>query len=727
MLGSADLLANAKLIIDSWLFESAYYLSQSGEEHSHSVRPIVHYLSFGRDEGWEPHPLSDTSYYLAQLGESIEDIHSLIHYIKGGAANQTDPHPLFDSKYYLSQAGDISASGLTPLGHFLSEGAARHLNPNPFFDVQFYCSQVPELKINGMNPLVHYLLIGAANRLDPGPHFQTSYYLEKNPKLLDEGINPLAHFLVSNREQGRSFRLFPFASGDASDSDLIEDRSGWVRSDVYERLRKIEPMLPAPGRLGILPALKTPTRAHAGRAYFDFSRTLVRPFSHLLLVPSISSGRMSEFLPDLRTLVDAFNPDAPLVVFSDGCTDELLSRIPSGVRFVVLDSLKPSLNEEEKLLLLCRLIVQARPHSVMNLGSNLGWKLFERFGKPLCTVTHLTAILQVKVSEDEKPLYEEALQSLNLCIDDVASVVIDSEQTRVQLIERFAFTDTQKSKFVVGFNPLVQSDILFFDSGNSIEGVEPIGLNGSDRIEYDISLVVNAHAEGRLLHPTVKSAVEAIHCAQQEGLNVELLIVLDNADEETICYCQNYLPSNARLLEVSNSDPGLSRNDAVLSAKGECIAFLDGDDLISRNWLVLAHKLIAGEKSEVILHPSVVVYFEESENYWCLRAQDEIEFPQATLFEHNLWPALSFARRSTYRKVPFRATRIELGLGFEDWLFNCDSVASGMVHKIVPQTLHCLRKKKGKISQLKRTIAVGCTIADSPLFAFPWERMSGKH
>lgn len=238
--------------------------------------------------------------------------------------------------------------------------------------------------------------------------------------------------------------------------------------------------------------------------------------------------------------------------------------------------------------------------------------------------------------------------------------------------------------------------------------------------QFDISLVLNAHAEGRFLHPTVKSALEAIACARDGSLSVELVVVLDSPDSATQEYCGKFLPAEARAIEVSVRDAGLARNIGVEIAEGRFITFLDGDDLLGRNWLLAAHRFISADERALILHPSLVVYFEGRNAVWRPVDQEDPEFSEAVLFEHNPWTANSFGRRSTYQEIPFRATDLENGFGYEDWLFNCDTIARGIMHKVVPNTLLCVRDKTRQPSVMKETIAARGIIADSDLFSLPW-------
>lgn len=609
----------AALAIDSGLFDSAFYIDRCSDSLPGSAIPVVHYLRWGRFNGVEPNPLFDSPYYRSQCASLADDADPLIHYIEAGSNSRINPHPLFDAQYYCSQL-DVSASGLTPLGHYLTFGT-RGANPNEYFDNQFYVQQVPEILELGINPLAHYLLTGARQGLDPGPRFHTRYYLERNPDIAGGDMNPLLHFLHFGRYEKRlHFAHFRSPEPPFSLSD-------------YERMRGLEPSIPAASALGSLEEVRTPLQANAGRAYFGLCELLTEPFSHLILTPSIISEQVV-------TSIQAAN--APLVLVTDGCGITNTESLPAGLRCVALNNLASELTEQEKILLLVRLILQARPTAITNADSITADKLYDNFGRQIAAAS--------------------ALQS----------------QTR----------------------PVHQD----------VPGSKP---------QFDISVVINAHREGQLLDATVKSALDAIALARAESLSVQLLIILDSPDAATRAYCTQFKPPNAQLIEVDFKDIGLARNAAIEAATGKYIAFLDGDDLFGRNWLVEAYRFITADTREILLHPSWNIHFQGHSIVWRLLDQEDPEFSKHILLEHNPWTALSFGCRSTYRKVPFRPTTMEKGFGFEDWLFNCDTVARGIVHKVVPRTFHCVRKRTEQHSLSDETLAANCIIADSDLFALP--------
>ena len=62
--------------------------------------------------------LFDSAFYLEQNPDvGRTDINPLRHYLTSGALEGRDPHPLFDTDWYLQQNPDLAASGVNPLVH----------------------------------------------------------------------------------------------------------------------------------------------------------------------------------------------------------------------------------------------------------------------------------------------------------------------------------------------------------------------------------------------------------------------------------------------------------------------------------------------------------------------------------------------------------------------------------------------------------------------------------
>jgi glycosyltransferase involved in cell wall biosynthesis len=224
------------------------------------------------------------------------------------------------------------------------------------------------------------------------------------------------------------------------------------------------------------------------------------------------------------------------------------------------------------------------------------------------------------------------------------------------------------------------------------------GRFGIEMPSFDITAIINLHAEGGLAVASIQSMLTAKSHAEANGISVEVLAVLDNPTDETRDVVKRLDLLDSRPITVSFADLGQSRNAGVTAADGEWIGFIDGDDLWSENWLSAAFELAQNSDAKTILHPQVNVYFDAVEQIFCHINMDDDDFDMFSLTTLNYWTSLAFAKKSTYLTVPYRETRLANQIGFEDWGWNLETIAMGYSHKCVPETLHAVRKRRGSLN-----------------------------
>ncbi len=240
---------------------------------------------------------------------------------------------------------------------------------------------------------------------------------------------------------------------------------------------------------------------------------------------------------------------------------------------------------------------------------------------------------------------------------------------------------------------------------------------------FAISLVITAHNEGLLAHRSVNSAISAIAYAALNNIEVELMAVLDNPSNATKAYFNDNQDLFNCVYEVDFKDTGPARNYAVKKALGEYIAFLDADDLISQNWLLDSYKFITqSQNANTILHPNYLLFFGMVEDIGSVFKLQEVidcnhkEYNSLNLIEHNYWSALCFTSKANLLAHPYKT--MTPGFGYEDWEFNIDTVAAGIKHHIVPDTIHFIRQKSdGSRSQASSIMFT--TILPNRLFELP--------
>jgi len=135
---------------------------------------------------------------------------------------------------------------------------------------------------------------------------------------------------------------------------------------------------------------------------------------------------------------------------------------------------------------------------------------------------------------------------------------------------------------------------------------------------------------------------------------------------------------------------------------------MDGDDLMSENWLLQGFRAAENLGPKIVLHPEMNYVFGNGPTYIYLhRDMDSPAFNREVLALQNYWTALSMAHRETYEKYPYEPNTMKDGWGYEDWGWNILTISDGIKHKTVPNTAHYIRKKKSG-SLLDVTLANNC-------------------
>ncbi|MBF0127509.1 MAG: glycosyltransferase family 2 protein, partial [Magnetococcales bacterium] len=225
----------------------------------------------------------------------------------------------------------------------------------------------------------------------------------------------------------------------------------------------------------------------------------------------------------------------------------------------------------------------------------------------------------------------------------------------------------------------------------------------------EVSVIVTFHNEKALARTTLTAIGRMRRDAADHGIVSELVAVLDCADPETraVVLAHPELSSQARAIEVSHRDPGLSRNAGVSNAAGAILVMLDGDNYYSSNWLERSFHYIRKWGNDVILHPATKMIFGD-DRYTIVRQHDQESdhYDPAGWLVHNFWDTCSAASRKIYERCPYQPTQVALtGFGYEDWHWNCETVASGYKHKVIDDAFMLYRRKKDGMCEQHNTLS----------------------
>lgn len=218
-----------------------------------------------------------------------------------------------------------------------------------------------------------------------------------------------------------------------------------------------------------------------------------------------------------------------------------------------------------------------------------------------------------------------------------------------------------------------------------------------------LSAIVTFHKEGLLAHTALRSYALSRAVAGKAGWHVQLVLVLDNADEATSNYVKGHgcLDGSECIVETNVADLALARNVGVAHSAGDYVCTLDGDDLISREYFVRHLAAAAQRDGRFILHPELVLSFGMYNAFNWQPDQQGPYFDPASMLSVNPWISAAFSTRQMFEEIPYVACYPSItGFGYEDWYWNCETIARGVVHGIAPHSAYFYRRKlAGSLNQ----------------------------
>jgi hypothetical protein len=224
----------------------------------------------------------------------------------------------------------------------------------------------------------------------------------------------------------------------------------------------------------------------------------------------------------------------------------------------------------------------------------------------------------------------------------------------------------------------------------------------------DITVTVNFHREGVFALSALASLNDLVGVARAAGFAVETQAILDRPDELTGHIIDVRGRWIDRVEEVSFGDLGLSRNAGTSLAHGRFLTFLDGDDLWGEQWLraAFAAATAPAVPPGVIWHPEHLYVFSEQDfdslpgpSLRLMQSSDTPGFNPMMLVFANVWSANVLAARELFLRFPYRAADRSRGVGIDDWSWNLETLWAGVHHRVVPGTVHLIRRKRESLDR----------------------------
>jgi len=209
----------------------------------------------------------------------------------------------------------------------------------------------------------------------------------------------------------------------------------------------------------------------------------------------------------------------------------------------------------------------------------------------------------------------------------------------------------------------------------------------------DLSIVVFACDHVPTLNGCVHAAQRARRLAEEAGFSIQSLMVLHENRGRTAEWCRTMLDSSWEVSVGPQADKGARRNAAFDVARGTYVAFAEGTDLWSGNWLLAALRGVIAEGG--IWHPEMLLTYSgdhfttEGAGVRLLTEKDgELE----SLLSGDALPTGFLCERELVRHLPFPHEDRLRGHGQIDRWWHCNAALAGLRHRVMPATFHYRRR-----------------------------------
>lgn len=212
----------------------------------------------------------------------------------------------------------------------------------------------------------------------------------------------------------------------------------------------------------------------------------------------------------------------------------------------------------------------------------------------------------------------------------------------------------------------------------------------------DLTAILFVENHGRFANPSVKSMEAALEQVVGEcGLSAQFVLLADNPDEHTRSYLESHRRGKAEVLITEFGSRARATEHALKQAEGAFVCVSGTHDLVSSNWLSRAYDECKESKELAVVHPATIISFGERTFLYIVPDQASPDFSRDVLLSRNPWPGPSFGTAETFKQTPMREPDASKGFGECDWLWICDTIANGVVHKPVAETFSCCHRRWG--------------------------------
>jgi glycosyltransferase involved in cell wall biosynthesis len=222
--------------------------------------------------------------------------------------------------------------------------------------------------------------------------------------------------------------------------------------DEWMEVHTIDPeVFPDRARLATIEHYQIPV-ARTAKYYAEFSGQYGDRVSHVFLVPWLKRGGADLEALNYVGAIENYQLGSGSVVIGTENTDSpWADKLPGTVRFIEFGKRCWRLSPKEQERLLARLLLQMAPHAIHNLNSDLGYRIFVKYGGALKNASHLYVNCFCKdVTKDGRSV-GYPFRYLSDCFDHLTAVACDNQAFLDELRTIYAF---ELEKLFVHYQPM---------------------------------------------------------------------------------------------------------------------------------------------------------------------------------------------------------------------------------------------------------------------------------
>jgi glycosyltransferase involved in cell wall biosynthesis len=249
-----------------------------------------------------------------------------------------------------------------------------------------------------------------------------------------------------------------------------EDIPSWIIEE-WKSIHLIEPSTyPDQSIINSIHFYDVPN-SRIGKNYIDLCRLYGSNVSHVFLVPFIIRGGADlVVLNYINALVENGLASQIVVIQTIDRESVWRDKLPQNVKLIEFGEKYCFLTLDEQEKLLTRLLIQMTPKVIHNIQSDLGYRVYSKYGKALSAGSNLFVSIFLGDETDKNRLVGYPYTYLPRCFDYLRAVFCDNQIFLDKLEQIYGF---DKEKLIVHYSPIKPSHALI----NSAKTINKSKLN----------------------------------------------------------------------------------------------------------------------------------------------------------------------------------------------------------------------------------------------------------